>query len=519
MDCRLPSTAAVALLGLALFQSRAAWISADDPRLFPELSAELLSFVTLGTSLYWTCALMQIHPWIFATDASSSWQAEVKPPLPAGNTVFLRRRTCDNRTCSTLSPSCRTTRCLPRTLSLSSLPPYQRTPVRGERSTDPACTLMLLRLPAGRGPAGWPLRLQACSFWPWLSGQLGCPDKGTKCFPRSQRLAFGIAWASAFFQDLQPLLLFPFKPQPSRRSYPCASSPCTNCSFSPWWDELASGTTLGFDRWLALCEQNQSCKFKQEQLLELGGSFSLVLASNRQRPRPAQPPVPPRAPSVGLPVSGRAASTGPTPAVVSNRAVGLLSLPLADATFCRRRCVISWLLFLGPSSCVREPLPTFHAWCARPLFRQSRCCACLGATLCRVALLCHPGAPRCTGLARSCRSIPGSSRPMPQARGKRKLKHRSQPGTLCKKEPGLVSSFLRRRTCDNRTCSTLSPSCQTTRCLPRTLSLSSLPPYQCTPVRGERSTDPACTLMLLRLPAGRGPAGWPLRLQACSFWP
>ena len=78
-----------------------------------------------------------------------------------------------------------------------------------------------------------------------------------------------------------------------------------------WWDELVSGSCSGFDRWLQSVKKNHSSKFSQDQLLELGGSFSLVLAANRRRPRASAPPVPQNVLAAKPPISGPPRAVAP----------------------------------------------------------------------------------------------------------------------------------------------------------------------------------------------------------------
>ena len=65
-----------------VFTAVRAWKANDIIRVSPELAGELASFLLLGP-LACVCLRAPVDPCVTATDASSTWQAAVRAPVPS----------------------------------------------------------------------------------------------------------------------------------------------------------------------------------------------------------------------------------------------------------------------------------------------------------------------------------------------------------------------------------------------------------------------------------------------------
>ena len=115
----------------------------------------------------------------------------------------------------------------------------------------------------------------------------------------------------------------------------------------PWWDELAPGTTRLLGSIVGWRCVNRTSPANSSR----SSSLSLVALSLLCSPRTGSDPDPlnllchPVHLPSAFPCLAALQALGLLRLSCANRAVGLLSLTLADATFCRRRCVISLAAF------------------------------------------------------------------------------------------------------------------------------------------------------------------------------
>ncbi|CAE7267590.1 unnamed protein product [Symbiodinium microadriaticum] len=280
----------------------------DIIRLSPELAAELGSFMLLGP-LACVCLRAPVEPSVTATDASSTWQAAVRAPVPVEDLLAPEHELVEGTVFS--AP--------PLYVGLACYPAYSELWRREYRSRVHINIAELEAYLREEARAG--CRKPCHRFLFGIDSQvaLGAVVKGRSASPALNELLSRSIAPYVGFHVLPHLVFFPtaVNPADAPTRHQRVAGPI--CPAPRWWAELCTGRHAALDK--ITRDEGFAVDgdgFSQEDLFELGGSPAPALHSNGFCKRAAFRA--PRAAPVAPPVCALPASRGPlVPASAQDR--------------------------------------------------------------------------------------------------------------------------------------------------------------------------------------------------------